>query len=216
MNALKSLKINKHPKQKKWESKWNSCTRQRLDKTGLKNAEPEIFTSVAEFLNSFLLFSSLHCVELELSISRINLKTIKVDITFFATCACVFCFCSHASPTTPLQPKLMFKKFSLSTSPSLKKVGTSYHSSCMLSFYEPSKKLFCGPTPFLEVIYFLKISSYDSFQTLSNVTWLFLSHRLGCRKTLPNAQQTRGSSSAYQCHHHKFKHKSWSNFTGFR
>ena len=33
-----------------------------LDKTGLKNAEPEIFSSVAEFLNSLLPLTSFHCI----------------------------------------------------------------------------------------------------------------------------------------------------------
>ena len=128
-----------------------------MDKTGLKNAEPEIFSSVAEFLNSLLLLSSLHCIrissfKLEMSISRINMKTIKKDFTFIATpnnftFAFGFCVCNHASSTTPLQPKVKFNKFSLSTYPLLKKLETSDHSCYMLPFYKPNKKLFCGTSP---------------------------------------------------------------------
>ena len=33
-----------------------------MDKTGLKNAEPEIFSSAAEFLNSLLPLTSFHCI----------------------------------------------------------------------------------------------------------------------------------------------------------
>ena len=186
MNALKSLKMNKHPKQKKWESKWNSCTRQRLDKTGLKNAEPEIFTSVAEFLNSFLLFSSLHCVELEVSISRIDLKTIKVDITFF----CHLCMCflllqsriSNHSLTTQANVK---KLFSLDLS--LAQKGRNQRSLILHAFFlRAQQKTLLWPFPIFGGNLFFEnfVIWYDSFQTLSNVTWLFLSHRLGCRKNI--------------------------------
>ena len=129
-----------------------------MDKTGLKNAEPEIFSSVAEFLNSLLLLSSLHCIrissfKLEMSISRINMKTIKKKTSPFCHTKqfyfCIwFCVCNHASSTTPLQPKVKFNKFSLSTYPLLKKLETSDHSCYMLPFYKPNKKLFCGASPF--------------------------------------------------------------------
>ena len=128
-----------------------------MDKTGLKNAEPEIFSSVAEFLNSLLPLTSFHCIRififgLEMSISRINLKTVEKYFTFFATpnnftFAFGFCVCNHASSTTPLQ-QVKFKKFSLSTYPLLKKLETSDHSCYMLPFYKPNKKLFCGTSPF--------------------------------------------------------------------
>ena len=61
MNALKSLKMNKHPKQKKWESKWNSCTRQRLGQDRVEKCRAGDFYFsrwIPELLPSFQ-FSSL-------------------------------------------------------------------------------------------------------------------------------------------------------------
>ena len=129
-----------------------------MDKTGLKNAEPEIFSSVAEFLNSLLPLTSFHCIRNCIFWARdVNIKDQSENrrkrLHFFATpnnstFAFGFCVCNHASSTTPLQHKVKFKKFSLSTYPLLKKLETSDHSCYMLPFYKPNKKLFCGTSPF--------------------------------------------------------------------
>ena len=82
-----------------------------------------------------------------MSISRINMKTIKKKTSPFCHTKqfyfCIwFCVCNHASSTTPLQPKVKFKKFSLSTYSLLKKLETSDHSCYMLPFTSPTKNCF--------------------------------------------------------------------------